>query len=54
MFDPDEHNRSSNDSLDPNNLSIGNSEVSLSGLDRSVSYHSGEEVNFLAMNPSHC
>lgn len=34
----------SNDSMDPANLSIGNSEVSLTGLDRSEIYHSADQI----------
>ncbi|KAF9452728.1 hypothetical protein P691DRAFT_721123 [Macrolepiota fuliginosa MF-IS2] len=40
----EEYNKSHNDSMDPGNLSIGNSEVSLSGLDRSETYHSDDDV----------
>jgi hypothetical protein len=40
----EEHPKASNDSMDPSNLSIGHSEVSLSGLDHSETYHSSDEV----------
>lgn len=40
----EDHHRTSGDSLDPSNLSIGHSEVSLSGLSRSEIYQSSDEV----------
>ncbi|KAF5351942.1 hypothetical protein D9756_007598 [Leucocoprinus leucothites] len=39
----EDRHRASSDSLDPANLSIGHSEVSLNGLNRSEIYHSGDE-----------
>jgi len=43
----EDHHRTSGESLDPANLSIGHSEVSLTGLSRSEIYQSSDEVRCL-------